>query len=120
VATNRAAAEPSATSVARSDTLPATATRVDSNKVDINRVASVKVNRPVILAVVTDTCPETAPRDRSATTADRSAISAVIAQVSKTVFATSMFAVDVVQLSYTDRNRCKQPGHVIAFCPESN
>jgi len=103
VDSNRVAAEPSATNVARSDTLPATATKVASNKVeDSNREeveTFVKVDKPATLAVVTDTCPGTAPKDRSATTADRSAILAVSAQVSKTVFATSASNPDTSSLS---------------------
>lgn len=108
---NRVAAEPSATNVARSDTLPATATKVASNKVeDSNKVVEtfVKVDKPATLAVVTDTCPGTAPKDRSATTADRSAISAVIAQVSKTVFATSASNPDTSSLSAQSPTRAAQ------------
>lgn len=91
-----AAAEPSATSVARSDTLPVTAHRpvepievaaVDS--VVTEAAAVVVVDRPATLAVDTVIFPATALKDRSATTAVRSAIFPATAQVSKIESATS-------------------------------
>lgn len=112
VDSNRVVAEPSATNVARSDTLPATATKVvASNKVvvvDTRVVTPVKVDKPATLVVVTDTCPGTVPKDRSATTADRSAILAVTAQVSKTVFVTSASNLDTSSLSAQSPTRAAQ------------
>lgn len=108
---NRVAAELSATNVARLDTLPVTATKVvASNKVDSNRAVetTVKVDKPATPVVVMDTCPGIVPKDRSATTADRSAMLAVTAQVSKTVFATNASNPDTSSLSAQSPTRAAQ------------
>jgi len=85
-----AVVDKSATSAPRSAISPVTAQKVDrvvseadtvADKVDMEVVKEdsvvdvVKEDRPATLAVVTDTCLVTAPKDRSATTVAKSAIS---------------------------------------------
>jgi len=105
----------SATSAPRSVTLPATALRLvateevvvdmEPNKVDMVGdsvvVEAVAEDKPAILVVVTDTCPATAPKAKSATTAVRSVIFPETAhpRLAASVLATSASNPDTFRLN---------------------